>query len=304
MIGHTIATAGAKTPIRSLLYPFQTNSIAFTVLKKHKTPAHAFSVSVSHLAHRKLESACTTGFSKRRHFHSMRVVFEQGAKDKEQGPEIAAKPASSTAVQQPDTSAQTRLPMYDMPMSKQVRNLRMVFLVNVFCSTAISLWVRLDDIYTVFAAGAIMTAGFIPLALVQLMYRDHIRSIRILGNINKGVLQRLRRSDPENKSQIEYPVTNDTPLLLEKFSLTGSDPKTPLYVRDLTPGPSRKYSVQWLYKPEYGRQVGFRVSKKVIQYHPDVRALDALIRENAELGITSETSAKQAKKLRKKQQNR
>ncbi|KAJ1885055.1 hypothetical protein LPJ66_010311, partial [Kickxella alabastrina] len=62
-------------------------------------------------------------------------------------------------------------------MSKQVRHLRMVFLVNVFCSTAISLWVRLDDVYTVLAAGGIMTAGFIPLVLVQLMYRDHIRSI-------------------------------------------------------------------------------------------------------------------------------
>ncbi|KAJ1826240.1 hypothetical protein LPJ56_002278 [Coemansia sp. RSA 2599] len=266
----------------------------------HRAATHALPLSALHLMD-KHSSTCILGLAERRCFHSMRILLQRDAKGKEEGREASAKPSGSVAVQKPDTSVQTRLPMYDMPMSKQVRNLRMVFLVNVFCSTAISLWVRLDDVYTVLAAGAIMTAGFIPLALVQLMYRDHIRSIRILGNINRGVLQRLRKSDPENKSQIEFPVTNDTPLLVEKFSLTGSDPKTPLYVRDLTPGPSRKYSVQWLYKPEYGKQVRFRVSKKVIQYHPDIRALDALIRENAELGITSETSAKQAKKLRKKQ---
>ncbi|KAJ2780426.1 hypothetical protein GGI15_003543 [Coemansia interrupta] len=207
-------------------------------------------------------------------------------------------PAPPSSLAPPNTSHPTKLPFYDMPMSKQVRHLRMVFLVNVFCSTAISLWVRLDDVYTVLAAGGIMTAGFIPLALVQLMYRDHIRSIRILGPLSKKAQQMQRKADPS--SQIEYPVSNDTPLLIEKFSLTGSDPKTPLYVGDLRPGEERRYSVQWVYQPEGGRKVRFRVAKKVIQFHPDVRALDQIIRQNAVLGITAETSAKQAKKLRKK----
>ncbi|KAJ2232041.1 hypothetical protein IWW45_005259 [Coemansia sp. RSA 485] len=299
MISRAVATAGRKTPARSLLPALQTTSAAYAILRTHRTRSYAALVSVQHSVVNKQSDTSILDLAKHRCFHSMRALLQQSVKDKENS-EVTSKPDSNTAVQAPDANVQIRLPMYDMPMSKQVRNLRMVFLVNVFCSTAISLWVRLDDVYTVLAAGAIMTAGFIPLVLVQLMYRDHIRSIRILGNINRGAMQRLRRSDPDNKSQIEFPVTNDTPLLLEKFSLTGSDPKTPLYVRDLTPGPSRKYSVQWLYKPEYGRQIRFRVSKKVIQYHPDVRALDALIRENAKLGITSETSAKQAKKLRKK----
>ncbi|KAJ2396720.1 hypothetical protein GGI05_000995 [Coemansia sp. RSA 2603] len=210
---------------------------------------------------------------------------------------IHDKPSPST-MPTPDIAHPTKLPFYDMPMSKQVRHLRMVFLVNVFCSTAISLWVRLEDVYTVLAAGGIMTAGFIPLALIQLIYRDHIRSIRILGPLSKRAQILQRKADPE--SQIEYPLSNDTPLLIEKFSLTGSDPKTPLYVGDLRPDEDRKYSVQWVYEPEGGRKVKFRVSKKVIQFHPDVRALDQIIRQNAALGITTETSAKQAKKLRKK----
>ncbi|KAI8322676.1 hypothetical protein GQ54DRAFT_142614 [Martensiomyces pterosporus] len=227
----------------------------------------------------------------RRGFHGSALRLSETQK---QQPE----PRSETSIVQPDTNVPTKLPMYDMPMSKQIRHLRMVFLVNVFCSTALSLWVRTDDIYTVLAAGAIMMAGFIPLAFVQLLYRDHIKSIRILGHLNKRLVARSRKAEASGESQVEFPVTSDTPLLITKFSLTGRDPETPVYVRDLTPGPSRKYSIQWQCKTPM-RTVSFRVSKKIIQYHPDVRALDKLIRENAELRSTGETNRKKAKKHRK-----
>ncbi|KAJ1726449.1 hypothetical protein LPJ61_005176, partial [Coemansia biformis] len=188
----------------------------------------------------------------------------------------------SAPAAQPSTDVEVKLPMYDMPMWRQVRNLRFIFLVNVFCSTAVSLWVRGDDIYTVLVACAMMAAGFIPLAFVQLMYFNHVKSIRILGTLGKRALSKARRAERAGTSQIEFPVSKDTPLLVTKFSLTGRDPQTPLFVRDLVPGPERKYSVQWLYRSPSGVQ-RFRVSKKVIQYHPDVRALDALIRKNASL---------------------
>ncbi|KAJ1964368.1 hypothetical protein GGI12_001481 [Dipsacomyces acuminosporus] len=226
----------------------------------------------------------------RRRFHSSALRLSEIEKN------AASKDTAS--IKQPDTDVQTKLPMYDMPMSKQIRHLRMVFLVNVFCSTALSLWVRTDDIYTVLAAGAIMMAGFIPLAFVQLLYRDHIKSIRILGNLNRRLLAQTRKAEAEGKSQIEFPVTNDTPLLITKFSLTGRDPETPLYARDLVPGPSRKYSVQWRYKTPL-HTTGFRISKKIIQYHPDIRALDQLVRENAQLAASGETSRKKGKKPRK-----
>ncbi|KAJ2723387.1 hypothetical protein GGI07_002662 [Coemansia sp. Benny D115] len=199
----------------------------------------------------------------------------------------------------PDLSGSIRLPLYDMPMSKNVRHLRMVFLVNMFCSTAISLWVRTEDVYTLLAAAAIMTAGFIPLAIIQILYGQHIRSIRILNNLNKRDMMLAKRDEALGISQVEYPVNNETPLLIEQFSLFGRDPKTAVYVHDLTPGPSRRYSISWKYKPQYGSPVTFRVSKKIVQFHPDIRALDTLIRENAALGITAKTTAKQANKLRK-----
>ncbi|KAJ1944756.1 coq1 putative hexaprenyl diphosphate synthase [Linderina macrospora] len=201
-----------------------------------------------------------------RAFHNTSVRLNEVAKPQPSVPER----------QSPDPKTEIKLPMYDMPMFKQIRHLRMVFLVNVFCSTALSLWVRTDDIYTVLAAGAIMAAGFIPLAFVQLMYYDHIKSVRILGAMSRKQLNLKKSLGPD--SQIEFPVVNETPLLITKYSLSGSDPSTPLYVRDLVPGTDRKRSVQWLIR---GTNIGFRVSKKVIQYHPDMRALDQLIRANA-----------------------
>ncbi|KAJ1752414.1 hypothetical protein LPJ78_001977 [Coemansia sp. RSA 989] len=181
---------------------------------------------------------------------------------------------------QPSKDADIKLPMYDMPMKRQVSNLRMVFVVNVFCSTAVSLWVRTEDVFTLLIAASMVIVGFLPLATIQTIYRNHIRSIRILGEINKRVLAKARRAEGAGLSQVEYPVTSNTPLLIKKFSLTGSDPETPLFVRDLEPGPTRRYSISWLYRngPFTTR---FRISKKIIQYHPDLRALDALIRKNA-----------------------
>ncbi|KAI7832069.1 hypothetical protein BX661DRAFT_179742 [Kickxella alabastrina] len=284
---------GSKVPTRSLLS--MRPICGSTMLSPHQPKCFPFAI----MSFSSSSSSSSKGF----HTSAQSLYAERKPElSTEANPPATSAVPSSVQQQhvQPDASIPIKLPMYDMPMSKQVRHLRMVFLVNVFCSTAISLWVRLDDVYTVLAAGGIMTAGFIPLVLVQLMYRDHIRSIRILGNLSKKALQQVRRAEASGESQIEFPVTNDTPLLIEKFSLTGSDPKTPVYVRDLRPGPSRKHSVQWVYRPEFGLPTRFRISKKVIQFHPDVRALDTLIRENAELGITGETSVKRAKKLRKK----
>ncbi|KAJ2006694.1 hypothetical protein GGI04_001787 [Coemansia thaxteri] len=181
----------------------------------------------------------------------------------------------------PDASAAIKLSMYDMPMSRQVIHLRMVFLVNVLCSTAISVWVGSDDIFTILAAGCIMLGGFIPLALVQLMYHDHVRSIRILGGLSQKVLARAKRAELAGESQVEFPVANSTPLLIKKYTMSTRDPEVPLYVRDLVPGPSRKYSVLWLHRAAAGT-TRFRISKKVIQFHPDIRALDQRIRQNAQ----------------------
>ncbi|KAJ2356904.1 hypothetical protein GGF43_001780, partial [Coemansia sp. RSA 2618] len=189
-------------------------------------------------------------------------------------------PKSKLTKSQPATDVDVKLPMYDMPMSKSVRNLRVVFLINVFFSTAMSLWVRTEDPFTILLAGAMIFVGFLPLASIQVIYYDHVRSIRILGEINKRLLAKARKREAAGISQVEFPVTNDTPLLIEKFSLTGRDPKTPLFVRDLEPGPLRKYSNVWLYKTESGT-TAFRISKKIIQLHPDVRALDELINKNA-----------------------
>ncbi|KAJ2774356.1 hypothetical protein IWQ57_000859 [Coemansia nantahalensis] len=192
---------------------------------------------------------------------------------------LAAKDPAP-APTQPSADANVKLPMYDMPMWRQVRNLRFVFLVNVFCSTAVSLWVQGDDIYTVLVACGMMAAGFIPLAFIQLMYNSHVKSIRILGSLNKRAVARARKAERAGTSQIEFPVNRDTPLLVTRFSLTATDPQTPLFVRDLAAGPSRKYSVLWLYRSPAGLLHRFRVSKKIIQYHPDIRALDELIRKN------------------------
>ncbi|ORX72435.1 AAA-domain-containing protein [Linderina pennispora] len=169
-----------------------------------------------------------------RAFHSTRASLNDSSKP----------PATATERQSPDPKNEIKLPMYDMPMFKQIRHLRMVFLVNVFCSTALSLWVRTDDIYTVLAAGAIMAAGFIPLAFVQLMYYDHVKSIRILGALTRKQLNMKKALGPD--SQIEFPVVSETPLLITRYSLSGSDPSTPVYARDLVPGTERKRSVQWL----------------------------------------------------------
>lgn len=168
--------------------------------------------------------------------------------------------------------------MYDMPMSRQIRHLRLVFLANVFCSTAISGWTGTSDPYTLLAAGGIMCAGFIPFALVQTLYHNHIHSIRILQPLDlKAIARAQKRADKRGESHIEYPVARDTPLLIKRFSVTTRDPETPLYVRELRRGPPRKRSVQWQYHLG-GKIQTFRVSKKVLQYHPDMRALDSLIK--------------------------
>ncbi|KAJ2615862.1 hypothetical protein H4S08_001056 [Coemansia sp. RSA 1365] len=140
--------------------------------------------------------------------------------------------------------------------------------------------------------------GFIPLALVNVMYGSHIRCIRILGGINRRLLKKARKEEKSGKSQIEFPVENNTPLLIQKFSVFPLDPTIPLYVRDLEPGPSRKYSVQWMYKGRTKTEV-FRISKKVIQFHPDVRALDMLIRKNAAMksGANSKSNTENETKM-------
>ncbi|ORX63395.1 hypothetical protein DL89DRAFT_310272 [Linderina pennispora] len=127
-----------------------------------------------------------------------------------------------------------------------------------------------------------MAAGFIPLAFVQLMYYDHVKSIRILGALTRKQLNMKKALGPD--SQIEFPAVSETPLLITRYSLSGSDPSTPVYARDLVPGTERKRSVQWLIRDT---NIGFRVSKKVIQYHPDMRALDQLIRANAKKAADS-----------------
>ncbi|KAJ2815998.1 hypothetical protein GGI24_005863 [Coemansia furcata] len=166
-------------------------------------------------------------------------------------------------------------------------------------STSFSLWVGTDDIFTVFAAGMIMLGGFIPIALAHLAYRDHVRSIQILGGLSQKVLARAKKAELAGESQIEYPVTNNTPLLIKRFSVSARDPEVPLYVRDLVPGPSRRLSVLWLYKSTSG-MVKFRVSKKAVKHHPDIRALDERIRKNAQ--SLANAQAKQAVKEDKQAQ--
>ncbi|KAJ1858707.1 hypothetical protein GGH12_000266 [Coemansia sp. RSA 1822] len=206
-----------------------------------------------------------------RGFHSTRLVSE-----------IKQTPLGKDSLikDQPTLIGNVKLPMYDMPMKKQVSRLRIVFVFNLVFSTAMSIYVGTEDMYTILVAGAMVVAGFMPLACIQAVYFNHVRSIRILGEINKRLLAKTRKRVNAGVSQVEYPVTNDTPLLIEKFSLLGLDPKTPLYARDLEPGPLRKYSSVWHYKTKSGTKK-FRVSKKVIQWHPDVQALDALIKKNA-----------------------
>ncbi|KAJ2489637.1 hypothetical protein IWW37_003848 [Coemansia sp. RSA 2050] len=184
------------------------------------------------------------------------------------------------APSQPDANATVKLPMYDFPLTKPIVYLRRVFVANAVFSTSFSVWVGTDDIFSVFAAGILLLGGFIPLALAHLAYRDHVRSVRILGGLSQKVLARAKKAELAGKSQIEYPVTNDTPLLIKRFSLNTSDPEVPLYVRDLVPGPSRRLSIMWLYRSASGMEK-FRLSKKVIKYHPDMRALDERIRQNA-----------------------
>ncbi|KAJ2728638.1 hypothetical protein H4S00_000876 [Coemansia sp. D1744] len=212
-------------------------------------------------------------------FHSSRLVSE--TKQPPLGKDSLIKA-------QPTLSGNVKLPMYDMPMKKQVGRLRIVFIFNLVFSTAMSIYVGTEDMYTILVAGAMVVAGFMPLACIQAVYFNHVRSIRILGEINKRLLAKTRKRVNAGISQVEYPVTNDTPLLIEKFSLLGLDPKTPLYARDLEPGPLRKYSSVWLYKTKSGTKK-FRVSKKVIQWHPDVQALDALVKKNA---VIKEAAAK------------
>ncbi|KAJ2744812.1 hypothetical protein GGI20_002665 [Coemansia sp. BCRC 34301] len=189
---------------------------------------------------------------------------------------------------QPDANAAVKLPMYDFPLTKPIIHLRRVFVVNMMFSTSFSLWVGTDDMFTVFAAGIIMLGGLIPVALAHLAYRDHVRSVRILGGLSKKALARAKKAELAGESQVEYPVLSNTPLLIKRFSMSARDPEVPLYVRDLVPGPSRRLSVLWLYKSASGI-VKFRLSKKVIKHHPDMRALDERIRQNAQ----SHTLAKQ-----------
>ncbi|KAJ1834458.1 hypothetical protein LPJ63_001943 [Coemansia sp. RSA 2711] len=194
---------------------------------------------------------------------------------------ISQKPATADLSSRPPSiDADVKHPMYDMPMSKQIRGLRLVFLVNIICCSAVGLWVRTEDIYTLLMAGSVVVAGALPLLFFQAFYRNHIRSIRILGEMNKKLVAKARRAMRNGTSQVEYPVNNDTPLVVETFSLLGMDKKTPLFVRDLQPGPSRSRSVSWLYETLSGTKK-FRISKRIIEFHPDVRALDALIRQNA-----------------------
>ncbi|KAJ1923234.1 hypothetical protein GGH92_001721 [Coemansia sp. RSA 2673] len=171
--------------------------------------------------------------------------------------------------------------MYDFPLTKPIIHLRRVFVINMVFSTSFSLWVGTDDIFTVFAAGLIMLGGFIPVALAHLAYHDHVRSIKILGGLSQKVLARAKKAELAGESQVEYPVTNNTPLLIKRFAMSTRDPEVPLYVRDLVPGPSRRLSVSWLYKSASGT-TKFRLSKKVIKHHPDIRALDERIRKNAQ----------------------
>ncbi|KAI9500603.1 hypothetical protein BX070DRAFT_254835 [Coemansia spiralis] len=195
-----------------------------------------------------------------------------------------------------ESNIDAQLPMYDMPLAKQVRHLRMFFLVNFIGSLTISLWVQTEDAYTLLAAFGIVLAGFIPLVYVQLTYHNHIRSIRILGNLTKKQIRILTGPQIASRSQIEYPVFSDTPLAIKKFTVTTRDPVLKLFAGDLKPGPSRRYSVQWLYDSPAGGVCSFRVSKKVIQYHPDIRALDKLIRKNAEQTLVKAAKANKNKK--------
>ncbi|KAJ2811486.1 hypothetical protein H4S07_002038 [Coemansia furcata] len=211
-------------------------------------------------------------------------------------PTVPALPSTvivPEALSQPDANATVKLSMYDFPLTRPIIHLRRVFVVNMVFSTSFSLWVGTDDIFTVFAAGMIMLGGFIPIALAHLAYRDHVRSIQILGGLSQKVLARAKKAELAGESQIEYPVTNNTPLLIKRFSVSARDPEVPLYVRDLVPGPSRRLSVLWLYKSASG-MVKFRVSKKAVKHHPDIRALDERIRKNAQ--SLANAQAKQAVK--------
>ncbi|KAJ2331361.1 hypothetical protein GGI00_003283, partial [Coemansia sp. RSA 2681] len=214
-------------------------------------------------------------------FHSSALRLAAGPSARPREPPQPAEIVPE-ATSQPDADAAVKLPMYDFPLTRPIIHLRRVFVVNMVFSTSFSLWVGTDDLFTVFAAGIIMLGGFIPVALAHLAYRDHVRSIRILGGLSKKVLTRAKKAELAGKSQIEYPVTDSTPLLIKRFALNARDPEVPLYVRDLAPGPSRRLSVLWLYKSASGT-VKFRLSKKVIKHHPDIRALDERIRRNAQL---------------------
>ncbi|KAJ2068150.1 hypothetical protein GGI08_001026 [Coemansia sp. S2] len=215
----------------------------------------------------------------RRSLHSSMLLLAKPLRPAE--PPLPSPVIVHEAVSQPDADAAVKLAMYDFPLTKPIIHLRRVFVINMVFSTSFSLWVGTDDIFTVFAAGLIMLGGFIPVALAHLAYHDHVRSIKILGGLSQKVLARAKKAELAGESQVEYPVTNNTPLLIKRFAMSTRDPEVPLYVRDLVPGPSRRLSVSWLYKSASGT-TKFRLSKKVIKHHPDIRALDERIRKNAQ----------------------
>ncbi|KAJ2696793.1 hypothetical protein H4218_004374 [Coemansia sp. IMI 209128] len=223
-------------------------------------------------------NAVTCGALGHRQLHSSMLVLAKQVRPTEP-PSPLAK-AVPEAPSQPDANATIKLPMYDFPLTKPIVYLRRVFVANAIFTTSFSIWVGREDIYAVLAAGVLLIGGFIPVALAQLTYRDHVRNVRILGGLSQKVLARAKQAARAGKSQVEYPLTNDTPLLIKRFSLNTSDPEDPLYVRDLVPGPSRRFSVMWLYRSASGMEK-FRLSKKVIKHHPDMRALDERIRQNA-----------------------
>ncbi|KAJ2565827.1 hypothetical protein IW140_005169 [Coemansia sp. RSA 1813] len=134
-----------------------------------------------------------------------------------------------------------------------------------------------------------------------IFYRAHIRNIHMLGKFSKKQLRIMRNPAKYGNSEVEYPVLSDTPLAIQKFSFTARDPKFNILARDIQPGPTRRFSVSWFYNSPDGKVEKFRISKRILQHHPDLRALDTLVRNNAQQ--TQTTKPKKNKNKTKKQEN-
>ncbi|KAJ2514110.1 hypothetical protein H4217_005942 [Coemansia sp. RSA 1939] len=173
-------------------------------------------------------------------------------------------------------------PMYDMPLLVQIKWIRRFFAVNILCAAMLATWVYHEDMYTLLVASAICLGGFIPMACVQIMYHNHVRTIRIIGKLSTKQLSIMRNPSKFGDPHLEYPVLRETPLEIQKYNFFATDPVYKVFVRDLKPGKIRKFSLAWICDTPKGPQV-MRISTKIPIYHSDVKLMDSIIRNKITL---------------------